>query len=158
MSKAFGDYVEQSGLVFDNREDRLAEFRRWKKETKVYGESRTEQHHADDLDLNKVFPKFDKAGMARLKQQVTVDEEALMDLVGMDYTKSMMELKRVESEFNELPSGVRNKFKNEPGEYLKYLSRPQKAAEEVKEIVPEVDTPKKEDTQPVAPTEPSAPE
>ena len=156
MSLEFGRYIQETGLVFENRADRLKEYKAWKKQNKIYEETKTEQHHADDLDLNKIFPKFDKAGMARLKSQVTIDENKLVDLVGMDYTKSKMDLARIETEFNQLPSGVRAKFDNNPGKYHQYLSRPQKASEEVKTIVPESDTPSTTKINKEAPTEPNS--
>lgn len=153
MSREFGEYVRNSGLVFDSKAEERNEYKKWIKGKKVYGETLTEQAHKDACDLNHIIKKYDRKGVMRLQQQVTVDEEALLDLVGFDYQTAEQNLARVRSEFEMLPSEVRFKFRNDPGEYLKYLSRPQKAADEVKEIIPKPKAGKEPEVAPEPPEE-----
>lgn len=132
MSQEWNNYCKETGIDPMDKVSQKMWYREKKKAAGLAAEKRVEQAHKDTCDIGLQIRKYDRRGFARLKSQVDFDEEALLDLTGFDYKESMDAIARVNSEFEQLPSRVRNEFDNDPGRYLKYLSEPGKAADKVK--------------------------
>lgn len=136
MSLGFGNFVKKNKLLFASKEERDQAWKDYRKGQKIFEETLTQQDQAIQVDINHLFKKYDRKGIARLQSQVEIDENKLVDLVGFDYQKGMESITRINTEFAELPSGVRAKFENDPAKYLAFLSRPAPAKDDVHEIVP----------------------
>lgn len=143
MSKSWKLHCEANDIEFTDR-DAMRNFHRVPMDRNPDGTPNyvTQQSDKDAADINKILRKYDAKGLLALQQQVTMDETALIDLTGPDYLESMNIITRVNQEFEQLPSEVRNEFKNNPQLYLEFLSKPTPAADEVRGIIPENEDPK----------------
>lgn len=84
----------------------------------VEGESKTEQHHRDEVNINKIIAKYEKTGQMPLRSGVPT----YGDFTGMvDFHSAKQAVIDVEEAFMELPAEVRKRFRNDPGELLEFL-------------------------------------
>lgn len=101
-----------------------------KKEPKVYGPGRTKQSFAEQSDINRIILRFKKTGVlenASVRQGVFADVSQLGD-----YHSVVHRVRLAEEAFETLPSGVRKKFNNDPGQLLSFLGDPENRSEAVK--------------------------
>lgn len=96
----------------------------YSKKPKNYGisfpkeEGRTKQAHKDESDINNIMRKFTKTGIIEHSNNHSADYGfATSD----DLHSSLLIVKKAEQMFAALPSAARNKFKNDPGEFLDFV-------------------------------------
>lgn len=89
-------------------------------ETIIVGETMTQQHHADDCDINKIMKKH------RKDRAIIIDgarKGLFADLIGApDYMESIKIIQRANDAFHTLPSSERARFENDPKKFIDYLS------------------------------------
>jgi phage internal scaffolding protein len=89
---------------------------------------KTEQSHKDQCDVNNIMKKYDKQGIIT---HVSKFEAEFGDLTGADFKKAMDLIAGSKSQFEGLPSEIRNRFKNNPGNLLEFMENPDNRAEAI---------------------------
>lgn len=81
---------------------------------------RTKQSMKDECDVNRIISNYTKTG---LLTPVTQDPGIYVDVseVG-DYKSALAQIDLAEGMFNQLPSTIRAKFRNDPAEFLDFAS------------------------------------
>ena len=92
------------------------------------GESRTEQAHRDEVDINKIVARYQRTGVLPVRSGVAQFGD--FSQIG-DYHEALDQVMVAERMFHELPSGVRRRFANDPGKLIQFLSDPGNLAEAV---------------------------
>lgn len=81
----------------------------------------TQQHSKDECDINKIMARYVKTGVldhvAKYAPQYTENNE-------VDYHNSMNIVLRANEMFADLPSPVRLRFENDPGQFLEFVNNP----------------------------------
>lgn len=85
-------------------------------------ESLVEQHHKDDCDITKILKKYDKTGLITHVNQMRADYGDFTNL--NEYQESLNLVIKAQNSFNELPSSLRKKFNNDPGQFMEFVSNP----------------------------------
>lgn len=81
----------------------------------------TKQEFADECNINILLARYQSTGeLPNLNER----EPQYLDATGFDYQSQMEFVAGAKSLFNELPSAIRNRFKNDPGEFLDFTSNP----------------------------------
>lgn len=79
---------------------------------------RTEQHHKNECDVNRIIKKYDKTGVIH---HVSKFEAEFGDATGPDFKSAMDLVVRSQANFDQLPSNIRKRFKNSAGELLAFM-------------------------------------
>jgi len=98
--------------------------------TVIEGESLTQQHQADEADINKILEKWFRTGVldhVNQREQVFADATLVPD-----YATAQLHISIVNDHFMSLPSKDRLFFNNDPGQYLDFVSDPANAEALVK--------------------------
>lgn len=96
--------------------------------TVVEGESLTEQKHRDAVNINNIVARMMKSGQMPVMRRSTLAG----DFTGfLSFHDAVNKVKAAEAEFMELPSAVRERFKNDPGELVEFFNDPENAEEAV---------------------------
>jgi len=82
------------------------------------GDSRTKQSFKAECDVNNILKNYNKTGV--MPENFNPGE--FRDVTGIDYQESMQMVASASSMFNELPSALRKRFKNDPAELLTFTS------------------------------------
>lgn len=84
------------------------------------GDSLTQQQFKEECDVNNILAKYKKTGMLNHvnKHQGNFGDFASVD----DYQTSLHKLMIAQQSFNQLPSELRNKFDNDPGKLIEFIS------------------------------------
>jgi len=108
---------------------------------KVFKEkSRTVQSSAPACDINNIMKKYKETGMI---QHNSNREPFYGDVSGItDFRQAMEIVLNAETTFNNLPSEVREKFENDPGNFIEWIKNPTNLEEARKDGY--VDTPEKQ--------------
>lgn len=85
-------------------------------------EGRTDQSFKDECDINKLLARYQETGLANAAEQLDVARFA--DVTGVDFQSAMNMIAEANEMFMELPSEVRLKFGNNPGQFLDYVQDP----------------------------------
>ena len=87
------------------------------------GESLTHQSMAEDCDINKIMERFQQTG---LLDHMNTFEGQYGDFteVPQDYHEAMNQVLEAQEMFYTLPSSVRKKFHNDPGQFLEFVDDP----------------------------------
>lgn len=117
MSEAFARYVEspfgQEHVNAVGMRDAAREFVR----VRVEGPSMTVQADKDLTDVNKIVARFKTARMPLpFAPWESVDVSS-----AVDYHQAMSVVAKASSSFEGLPSRVRRRFNNDPGEFLRFV-------------------------------------
>ncbi len=92
--------------------------------------SLTEQHHKDSCDINKIMGRYRKTGVIdHLNKHGPLYGE--IPSIGLQEATEIVE--KADEMFNDLPSHIRNKFDNKPGEFLDFVQDPANL-EEMREL------------------------
>jgi phage internal scaffolding protein len=95
-----------------------------------WGDSLTKTEYKDEVDVNKIVQK------ARRGEFVSgsVRSGFYEDVTSMpeSYQDSLMKIKEVKKEFEQIPSDIRKRFSNNPEELAKWVMDPQNAEEALK--------------------------
>jgi hypothetical protein len=88
----------------------------------------TEQAHKHECDVNHIVKKYDKHGLI---SHVSKFEAKFGDLSGTDFKSMYDKVTNAISMFQELPSGIRNRFDNSPAELLRFMDNPDNREEAI---------------------------
>lgn len=117
------------------------------------GKSKTKQSDKDQADIHKIIAKFERTGL--LPQRKATPLQGEMPQVD-SFTEAMDVIITAQQTFESLPSDIRQKFENDPKEFLDFVGNPENEAEMIQLGLKE--KPVVEETQPEQPTEePQAP-
>lgn len=111
---------------------------------KITGHSRTEQAHANDVDINQIMAK---AQAGQHSDYIKDHGGEYMDATSVDFFEAQIVVANANSLFADLPSAIRNKFDNNPGDFLDFVQNPENLEEmydlklAVRPIVPIEPTP-----------------
>lgn len=88
--------------------------------------SLTEQAHANDVDINQIMAK---AKRGEHSDYIREHEGHYMDATSVDFYEAQIVVAESKSLFEDLPSEIRNKFKNDPGKFLDFVQDPENLEE-----------------------------
>lgn len=92
--------------------------------------SLTEQCHKDMCDVNNIIRKYDKTG---LLEHVNEHQAYYGDYTEVDeYREALNKVITAQNMFDELPSDLRRRFGNDPGQYFEFVSNPENRDEMVR--------------------------
>jgi phage internal scaffolding protein len=93
-------------------------------------DGRTEQHHKDLVDIHKIIHTYDKTGII---QHVSKAKAEYGDFTMInEYQEALNTVIRSQDAFDALPAKVRQRFGNDPGQFLEFITNPENATEAVK--------------------------
>lgn len=116
-------------------------------------ETRTEQHHKTECDINRILAK----GVPSLRpSQMMADGRMYGDFSNaVDYQTALQKVMDAQQDFSLLPPDLRKRFRNNPAELLDFLADPSNRAEAI--TLGLVDDPDRQVPLPVGTTIPDAP-
>jgi len=118
--------------------------------TPISGVSRTKQAFKDECDINNILDRYQKTG---IMTHVAGRPPGFGDFTGVDdYQSALNKVIEAQASFETLPSKVRARFRNDPGEFLAFVSDPRNTDE----LVAMGLATKKDVQPPVTPQEPPA--
>lgn len=86
----------------------------------------TKQSFKDECDINTIMSRYQSTGeLPDLAQRAP----QYLDATGMDYQDMQNKVVEANNLFNALPSKIRNRFANDPGEFLAFVSDPSNHSE-----------------------------
>ncbi len=91
--------------------------------------SRAKQSFAEECDINNIMSKFNKTGILEHENKRTPQYGDLMPFD--DYHAALNQTIEAQDAFDALPSDLRSRFNNEPGEFLKFVDNPENTEEMV---------------------------
>lgn len=80
---------------------------------------RTKQSFKAECDINNIMARFLKTGLLDFVQK---NEPRYLDTSGFDYQSAAFKVAGAKSMFNELPARVRERFDNEPANFLYFMA------------------------------------
>lgn len=86
------------------------------------GESLTQQHFADESEINNIIRSHDRNGVIEHIHRgnaIYGDFSQITDL-----SDALIQIQEAQKEFLNIPSEIREQFKNDAGEFFKYASNP----------------------------------
>lgn len=86
-----------------------------------WGKSRTKQSFKDQSDINKILVKAQRTGTLT---HLAKYEGLYGDFAGFNYTEAVEQASLAQTMFNELPSEVRNEFRNDPQRFIDFVTDP----------------------------------
>jgi len=90
------------------------------------GIKKAKQEFKNDADINSIMKKFQKTGIIT---HVNKHQGQYGDMSPQTLHESLNTVRTAETMFNELPSSIRNKFENQPGQFLEYVQDPKNYAD-----------------------------
>lgn len=89
---------------------------------KDYSDGRTKQSFKDETDVNNIIRQHTRMGtLSHLEQW----GGQYGDLTGFDFQQAQNQIAHANSMFEQLPSAVRNEFKNSPELFFDYVNDPE---------------------------------
>lgn len=85
------------------------------------GPGKTEQAHKKECDMNFILRNYQKTGIIRHAKEYTGRYD---DVPAVDFQQAMETVAAANSMFEELPSSLRKRFKNDPAEFLAFAQNP----------------------------------
>lgn len=123
-------------------------------QTVIAGPSKTEQHHKNEVNINQIVARYRKTGiMPRVPQGARYGDFTQVN----DYHQAVQAVRDVETAFMSLPSSLRKRFENDPGQLVQFLDNPENRAEaeELGLLEREAASQEPQEVPPEAPEEPS---
>lgn len=94
-----------------------------------FEKTRTQQSLADECDINKIVAKYEKTGlMSHLSSKVGMFGD-FTNVV--DFQTALNSVRKAEADFLGLPANIRERFDNDAGKLLAFLSDPKNGTEAV---------------------------
>lgn len=120
--------------------------KRVRKPFSVTGPSMTKQSFKRECDINVLLAKYRKTGFI---DHLAKHQGQYADLPnGQSYHEAMNMILDAQESFNQLPSEIRNMFKNDPREFLDFVDDPSNA-EKLKDLgLAVIDSPRRESAPP----------
>jgi phage internal scaffolding protein len=87
-------------------------------------ESRTEQSHKADCDINNIIAKFDRTGLLVSRNDKTPDYGFA---TSQSFQDAMFVVAQAQTMFNEMPESVRERFEHDPAKLLDFVNDPNNA-------------------------------
>ncbi len=87
---------------------------------------RTKQSHKDECNINTIMERFQRTGMIDF---VNEHKPQYGDVSDIDFQGALDDVRTAQALFAGLPSSVRSRFNNDPGEYLNFAEDPTNRAE-----------------------------
>jgi phage internal scaffolding protein len=84
------------------------------------GPDRTKQSFKDECDVNRIMARYLATGQLPNMAEI---EPQYLDVTGLDYQEHQNFIAGANSLFHELPSKIRARFSNSPGEFLDFCSQ-----------------------------------
>lgn len=85
------------------------------------GDSRTRQEFKDEVDINKILERYQRAGIDVFRQN---HQATWADVPALDFREALELVRDAEQTFSELPSSLRKKFNNDPAQYMEFVQNP----------------------------------
>ena len=86
------------------------------------GESMTQQHFAEETEINNILRSHDRNGVI---EHIHRGNAIYADFSGItDLSDALHQIKEAQEEFLNVPSEIREKFKNDAGQFFKFASDP----------------------------------
>lgn len=82
----------------------------------------TRQAHKDECDINRIMDRFQKSG---LLSHVNQFQGEYGEFIEMDFHEAMNTILEAKDMFETVPSDIREKFNNDPGKFLEYVTNPE---------------------------------
>lgn len=79
---------------------------------------RTKQSFKEECDINTIIRRFLRTGIMDFAQK---NEPRYGDCTGVEYQSAMQTVAAARSLFNELPAELRNRFENDPAQFLDFV-------------------------------------
>lgn len=92
--------------------------------------SRTKQQFKDECDINIIISRYLRTGQLDHIQKL---QPRYGDVTGIEYQDAMLTVAAAQTLFNELPAKIRDRFENEPAQFLEFVQddKNRKEAEEL---------------------------
>ena len=90
------------------------------------GPTLTEQAHKNETDMNFILRDYARIGLIRHSRE---NEGKYDDISVQDYQSAMFVVAEANSMFEELPSSIRKRFKNDPTQFLEFVQNPNNLSE-----------------------------
>ena len=91
------------------------------------GESMTQQHFAEESEINNILRSHDKNGVI---EHIHRGNAIYADFSGItDLSDALHHIKEAQEEFLNVPSEIREKFQNDAGQFFKFASNPENLPE-----------------------------
>jgi len=84
----------------------------------VCGDGLTKQSHKKECDINQIMSNYQKTGTVAFRN---AREAEYMDVPVLDFHSALNLVKQAETTFSEMPSHLRKKFRNDPGEFMDFI-------------------------------------
>lgn len=88
----------------------------------VFEESKTEQHHAPEVDINNIVKRA--GGMELIAKVNALQNYVFDDVTNNDFQESMNQILKAKESFESVPSKIRREFDNDPVKFLDYIHDP----------------------------------
>ncbi|WNK12933.1 MAG: internal scaffolding protein [Microvirus sp.] len=113
--------------------------------------SMTQQHYAEETDINFIMARFLKTGLLNQIEAGTYEDVSQAE----GYRESLHILKNADEQFATLPAAVRKKFENSPLNFLEFMHNPdnKNIAEELGLLMPQKASPTPTNTTQIINTE-----
>lgn len=90
------------------------------------GFGRTKQSFKDDTNINNILARYARTGVLEFANR---HEPRYGDVIGADFHAAMNIVANANSMFADLPAKLRNRFDNDPGQFLDFVQDPENTAE-----------------------------
>ncbi len=91
--------------------------------------SRTQQSFQKECDINSIMGKYQKTGLVTHVAKYNGNYQDLPSEI--DYHSSLNAILAANESFDSLPSSIRNRFNNDPAEFLEFVDNPENEAEQI---------------------------
>jgi phage internal scaffolding protein len=91
------------------------------------GESLTQQHFQEECDILNIIKRHDRNGIIEHVQRGQARYGDFSEIA--DYREALDLVQDANTEFMKIPSDIRKKFNNNPGEFLNFVNNPENEEE-----------------------------
>lgn len=85
-------------------------------------ETPVQQHMKDEVDINNIIKKYDRTGLITHVNQSVAQYGDFSEV--NEYQESLNMVINAQNAFDELPSSIRKRFGNDPGEFFEFATNP----------------------------------
>lgn len=97
--------------------------KRTRKSFETTGESKTQQHFEKEADVHNIIKAYDRTGLIANVNKGVAQYGDFSEV--NEYRECLDFVNRATSNFAELPSEIREKFGNNPGEFFEFATNPE---------------------------------
>ncbi len=99
-----------------------------------FSDGRTKQEFKDDVDINRIIEKWLKTGHAPAFLEAPGQKQSAdVDISGaVDFHTAMGMVARTQQIFSSFNARIRDRFNNDPEEFLRFMENPKNAEEAIK--------------------------